>query len=296
MPQLEKELRLGIIQTTLDCSTAWMDSGKCQSKMNPYAEMAVMEEIRHAFKRFYELGEAAPRIVVLPEYSIPHSGIKTLEKFSRAIDAVVIGGCDMFADGKSVRNKAVIIIPGKWPSVEKAYSNTNVYFGKKYFSELELEHFYKLGLQGVPDILTYIIDADIYGNIGVAICADFYDIERFLIYKGKIHHLLIIAYNKDYKSFEFLAEAISRLLLCNVVICNAGYYGDSLVYSPYQKEHERTIYEAAGSHIFTSQVICLPVNELDENQTAAHKKYQEGASISSKGCSFKWPPGYSKLI
>ncbi|KAF5066143.1 hypothetical protein DSECCO2_266880 [anaerobic digester metagenome] len=291
----QNELRIGIVQTTLDFHTAWKNSGLDCEHMNPYAELAVMKEIRYAFKRFYELGKEAPRIIVLPEYSIPHCGLKDLEKFSRAIDAVVIGGCDMFVDGTDVRNKAVIIIPGKWPKAEPTYTSTNVYFGKKYFASFELETFKTLGLTGVPDIHTYILDAGEYGNIGVAICADFYDLERFLIYKGKVHHLIIIAYNKDYKSFEFLAEAISRLLLCNVVICNAGYYGDSLAYSPYREEYKRTIYKAAGSHIFTSQVICLPVRELDDNQSAAHDKYQHGNTGFSAKTSFKWPPGYSKL-
>ena len=295
MHELEKELPIGLIQTTLDLSTTWRHLGEDKTHMNPYAAMSVMGELRHAFKRFYELGKEAPRIVVLPEYSIPHSGIKTVEKFAQATDTVIIGGCDMIVNHHDVQNKAIVIIPGKWPKPEPTYSNTNVYFGKKYFSELELSYFDKLGLKGIPETLTYILDADIYGNIGIAICADFYDIERFLIYKGKIHHLIIIAYNKDYKSFEFLAEAISRLLLCNVVICNAGHYGDSLAFSPYREEYKRTIYKTTGSNIFTSQVIRLPVADLDQNQSLAHEKYQNGSSILSNKHAFKWPPGYSKL-
>jgi len=292
-----EKLRLGIIQTTVDMPVAWMTAGKKQEKMNPYAEKAVMEEIRHGFKSFYEQKDEAPRIVLIPEISIPHSGIKTVERFARAIDTVVIGGCDFFVDDvkETIRNKGIIIVPNKWPKLEPALTSTNAYFGKNYFSERELDFFRKLKLNGIPEMLIYLVDAHKYGRIGVAICADFYDIERFVIYKGKIHHLVIIAYNRDYKSFDFLAEAISRLVMCNVVICNTGHYGNSLAYSPYSQEYKRTIYKASGAKLFTSQVIELPVRELDENQKKAHEKYQENAAISSKDNAFKWAPGYSKF-
>ena len=296
MYKYDETLKLGIIQTTVDLTTAWNYSGNPKHKMNPYAEKSVMEEIRYAFKGFYELSESAPRIVILPEYSIPHSGVKAIEKYAKAIDAVVIGGCDLFVNAKNqAQNKGIIVIPNKWPKPESAYSTTKFYFGKKYFSVLELKFFDKLHVEAKPEALTYIIDAGKYGNIGVAICADFYDIERFLIYKGKIHHLIIIAYNKDTKSFNFLTEAISRLLLCNVVICNTGHYGDSLVFSPYDKEWKRTIYKSSGSKIFTSQVLELPVRALNEEQEKAHDMYQRDIFPSSKDNIFKWPPGYAKF-
>jgi len=296
LKKYDESLPLGIIQTTVDESTAWNLRGIEQDNMNPYAGKSVMEEIRHGFKGFYEKQESAPRIVVLPELSIPHSGIKTIEKYAKVIDAVVIGGCDFFTDRdkKTARNKGVLVIPNKWPKIEPAYACTKVFYGKTHFSEEELNFFRRRGLNGVSEMPVYMIDADKYGRIGVAICSDFYDLDRFVIYKGKIHHLIIIAYNQDYKSFEFIAEAISRLLLCNVVICNTGHYGNSLAYSPYSKEYKRTIYKASGAGLFTSQVIELPVFELNENQKKAHEKYQKNADISSKSEEFKWPPGYLK--
>lgn len=291
-----KTLPIGIIQTTVDLATAWRFRGKEQAKMSPYAEKYVIEEIRHGFRGFFNKQEPAPRIVLIPELSIPNSGIRLIEKYARAVDAVVIGGCDFFVDThkKTIRNKGIMVIPNKWPKIEAAYANTNVFFGKAFFSETELDFFKRRKLAGISETLAYMIDAGVYGNIGVAICADFYDIERFVIYKGKIHHLIIIAYNKDYKSFEFLAEAISRLLMCNVVVCNTGHYGNSLAYSPYSEEYKRTIYKASGAGLFTTQVIELPVSALDFDQSMAHDKYQNGKTISSKRDGFKWAPGYFK--
>jgi hypothetical protein len=215
--ELAEFLRIGIIQTTLDKDIAWMHNGDLQSQINTDSESMVLEEIRRGFKDFYAQGTAAPRIVLIPEYSIPHSGIKRVERFAKAIDAVVIGGCDLFSDGGYACNKGVVFIPNLWPRAEPAYFCTQKYFGKRFFAKTEIDWFRELRLKPVNDDVTYIINAGSYGNIGIAICADFYDIDRFVVYKGHIQHLIIIAYNKDNKSFGFLAEAISRLLFCNVV-------------------------------------------------------------------------------
>ena len=295
MIQYEEILRIGIIQTNVDDRTAWSKYGKLTLRMQPYAEKMVMDEIRKGFKDLMDR-KNPPKIVLIPEYSIPEGGIPQLEKHSKSMSAVIIGGLDVIEDSGNVYNKGIVIVPDRWPEKTVSYSTSHFFFGKTYFSEVELDWFKKCGHKTpISDSVNYIIDANIYGNIGIAICSDFYDIERFVIYKGKIHHLLIISYNKDYKSFEFLAEAISRLLLCNVVICNTGNYGDSLAYSPYRKEYKRIIYKNAGANLFSTQIIELPTNELEDNQIAAHDKFTEGKDVNSKDYRFKWPPGYKKF-
>lgn len=295
--EFEKKLRVGIIQTTLNNEIAWQEKGKITSKMNFESENMVMEEIRRGFKEFYERGNMAPRIVLIPEYSIPHSGIKKIRKFAKTIDAVVIGGCDLFVDkNKKAYNKGIIVIPNNWPKLEPANTSTEKYFGKTFFSKTEIDWFDHLGLESYSENVNYIINAGEYGNIGIAICADFYDLERFVIYKGRIHHLIIIAYNKDCGSFESLATALSRLLMCNVIICNTGYYGDSLAFSPYKKEYKRMVYRNTGVGLFAAQVIELPVKDLDQEQKYADELYQNMPLQYKKDYKpeFKWPPGYKK--
>ena len=297
MHNLEKKLRIGIIQTTLNNDIAWRDKGKLLCNMNNESENMVMEEIRRGFKEFYERGTSAPKIVLIPEYSIPHSGIKRIKKFAKAIDAVVIGGCDLFVDAKrNASNKGIIVIPNKWPKTGPAQFTTEKYFGKTYFSKTEIDWFEKLKLKASSEVVNYIINAGEYGNIGIAICADFYDLERFVIYKGRIHHLIIIAYNRDNKSFESLATALSRLLMCNVVICNTGHYGDSLAFSPYSEEYKRMIYRNTGAGLFAAQVIELPLKKLDEEQNYAYELYNKMPIKFKKNYKpeFKWPPGYKK--
>lgn len=285
-------LDLGLIQTTVDYRTSWQDGTIPISRMNRYSRDMVMDEIKKGFQDFQKR-PLPPRIVVIPEYSIPWSGLHEVENLSKDNSSVVIGGMDILTKSNHSANKGVIIIPNKWPQNTKSFSTEKCYWGKTYFSQFEIEFFRERGLEGTPEGINYIIDAGKYGNIGIAICSDFYDIERFVLYRGYIQHLIIICYNKDYRSFEYLSEAISRLLMCNVVICNTGYYGDSLVYTPSSKEHKRTIYRNAGPNLFASQVVRLPVSDLHDEQKLAHEYFNNGGD-DDENKQFKWAPGYNK--
>lgn len=286
-------LRLGIIQTNVDNRTAWNYSGKPRLRMNPYAELMVMEEIR---KGFFDINDRhnPPQIILLPEYSIPLGGLPIVERYAKAISSVIIGGLDVITNNKTASNKGVVIVPNRWPCNGPSYTANKVYFGKTFFSHTELIWFDQCGVKPKSAPVNYILDAGEYGNIGIAICADFYDLERFVLYKGRIHHLFIISYNQDYKSFECLAEAISRLLMCNVVICNTGLHGDSLAYSPYKEDYKRVIYKNAGANLFSTQIVELPVRALDSEQTNAHDRFAKNVLTVTPKPVFKWPPGYRK--
>lgn len=296
--RLRESLKVGIIQTTVNCDTAWCKDGQLLQNMTKSAEEFVIDELRKGFRTLNDLQEP-PQIVLIPEYSIPLGALKLVKEISQNMGVVVFGGLDLCIcpDGK-VKNEGTIIIPNNWPNTGYSAGYEEKRFGKTNYSEDELNWFRSLNKGSHMENVTYIINAGEYGTIGIAICSDFYDLERFVIYKGKIHHLFIISYNIDYKSFEFLAEAISRLLFCNVVICNTGYYGDSLAFSPYKKDYKRIIYKNMGGKLFATQAITLPVQKIDHEQIQAHKKFTEHEIIDSKNdeFEFKWPPGYRRSI
>lgn len=280
---LKEYLKIGFIQTVVNEHLAWPKPHN-SIHMGRMAEKRVWYEIRKGFCNLKNDSDK-PDIIVLPELSIPNGYLDHLKKLTLAINAVVIGGLDFECVQKHyVKNRAVIIIPNKWPSGNRSYNCNVKYFGKTFFSKSEIEFFNALNLKCIKDPVTYIINAGELGIIGVAICSDFYDIERFVVYKGKVHHIIVISYNQDIKSYNFLAEAISRLVYCNVIICNTGYYGNSLAFVPYNKSFERVAYKHSGQKLFTTQIVKVPVESLDKAQRKNDIKHIFKST----------PPGYEK--
>jgi predicted amidohydrolase len=234
-------------------------------------EQCVQTEVWHEIKKGFrnlKNGFDQPNIIILPELTVPLCYERDLIKLSKHIGAVVVAGLDFIDDGQNIANRAIIIVPHNWPEKTRSKGASIYYFGKTFFSKQELSFFAGLNPPRTPlsDPTLYTFDAGPFGKIGVAICSDFFDIERFVIYRGKIHHMIVLSHNKDTSSYYFLAEAISRLVYCNVVICNTGFYGDSLAFSPYKDNHKRIIYRHEGQGLFTTQVVSLPVLNLDSAQ------------------------------
>ena len=280
----EDFLRVGLIQTSLDQYLAWDNNSLATITMSTTEELRVWDEIKKGFYSFKsESVNSRPHIIILPELTIPLSREVELQKISSKIGSVIIAGLDFYENNLKVENKAVVIVPKSWPNTSSFGGVSKIYFGKTFFSYDEKDYFAKKGKSGKPCPAMYILDAGMFGRIGVAICSDFFDIERFLVYKGAIQHMIVIAYNKDVKSYYFLSEAISRLVYCNVIICNTGYYGGSIVFSPYKDDYKRYIYKHEGGKLFTSQILNLPVKSLFEAQTSSSETNND---FKAK------PPGY----
>ena len=111
------------------------------------------------------------------------------------------------------------------------------------------------------------------------------DLDRIVMYRNKIQTLLILAYNRDTTSFDHLAEALSRMLFCNVVICNCGQFGGSLAVSPFREPFHRLIYRHAGQGLPHAQVVQLPLEILLEHQQGI--KHTDLKSL---------PPGFDDIV
>jgi hypothetical protein len=90
----------------------------------------------------------------------------------------------------------------------------------------------------------------------------FLDLERVAMYRLKIQHLFVLSYNQDISSFDHVAEALARMVYCNVVVCNSGHFGGSAAVTPYYEPSKRVIYRHSGNKLATSQIISLPVRDL----------------------------------
>ena len=265
---MEKLLNIGIIQAIVDPNLAWSDS----PQMDVYEANVIWRQIQAAFASFQGMSDTKkPDIVVIPELAVATYFESRIKSYAQKIGAIVIAGLDFKRyDKDRVGNRAIFYVPRDWPHANqvgnvKATSST---FGQHFASREEMKIIkHDWNMSFVPCNEFYIVDLEKYGKLGVSICADFYDIERYAIYKGRIQHLLIIANNMDIKSFYFLAEAISRLVYCNVVICNSGHYGGSVCFTPAKHEYQRYSYKHEGHDLFTTQIVSIPVDALWKAQS-----------------------------
>ncbi len=274
---MEEKLRVAIVQTTLNKDLAWQIGAKSFPEMNKWEADRVWDEVWDALKSLSLLPEnKRPHVILLPEFGVARKYERNLHSFARLIGSIIISGLDFIKEEAKVRNEAIVSIPYNWPFGKGSSESQSFHFGKRHPAWREKEYIENHTTEDgakyefSPAETVYILDLGKFGRIGLAICADFYDIERYLIYQGQIQHLFLVAYNQDTESFHHLAESASRLIFCNVVICNTGYHGGSIAFSPRKQAFERTIYSHLGSRLYTVQTVELPVDSLIEAQEKGH--------------------------
>jgi predicted amidohydrolase len=287
-------LRVGLIQTTVDYRQAW-PSGALPV-MSAKQDEHVWKEICKAMRSFSDCeGDLRPRLVVLPELSLSRTRIDDFEHLVAGLNVIAVTGADYRLDHgtKTARNEGLVFVPAAFSRSMPSRNCTRIVFGKTYGSPKEMER-----LQGLSppwsfgqDFKVYVLDCGSFGTVGVSICYDFMDAERALMYRGRIQHLFVLAYNRDLKMFGALADALSRTVFCNVLICNTGHFGGSLVVSPCRDPTLRTLYSHSGNDLFTTQVVSLPVSDL----VLAQRGDQEVIKKPRAARKFKDPPpGYNQ--
>jgi hypothetical protein len=279
----EEKLKIGLIQTSLDPAAAWVTS----TKMTACEEERAIIEIRSFFATFHQ-EEPPPHIIVLPELAVPTGFESKLRTMATKMESVVIAGFD-YRDGNTpgqVHNDALLIVPRVWRGKKMGSKTTIRRIGKTYPAPEEKKKLQSISCSFKEDPSVWLLDGGNIGSFGVMVCYDFLDLERIAMYRGKVHHLFILALNKDATSFRHVAEAVARMAFCNVIICNCGHFGGSLAVSPYRLPERRTIYQHSGAGLATAQVIEVPVSRLDEHQ---HLNYPQSDGVNL----FKsLPPGY----
>jgi hypothetical protein len=280
-------VRIGVVQTTLNAAAAWAEGGV--PKMQAIEEQKAENEVDNAIRLFASSTER-PHIVLIPELACPRHVIGKLQQHANRLEAVIIAGMDYRLDvvTKSARNEAMLFLPSKWLGNKTMSPSVSRRIGKTYPAHRERLKLEQAGWKFECDPVVWLFDGGDVGNFAVAICFDFLDLERLALYRGRIHHFFLLAYNNDMDSFNHAAEALARMAACNVVVCNTGFYGGSVAVSPYRKRFRRTIYRSEGAKLFSAQVIELPVKILTEHQKAA--QYDENSVFKAL------PPGFSEHV
>lgn len=276
-----ENLNVAVIQTSLDANAAWVDdkSGdwrKCV-RMSAIEERRAKKEIRHYLASLRGL-DRFPDIVLLPELSVPLGFEKDLRKAAEKLETIIIAGLDYRINERgepTVSNEALIIVPRRLRGRQISRQTNIRLVGKTYPAPGEkskLEKISNASVSFLPNPTVWIFESLQLGKFGVAICYDFMDLDRIVMYRNKIQTLFILAYNRDTTSFDHLAEALSRMLFCNVVVCNCGQFGGSLAVSPFYEPYRRIVYRHSGQRLPNAQLVQLPLASLIEHQKGARLK------------------------
>ena len=288
-------LNVGVIQTSLHAEAAWVDdkSGRWQQcvRMSIVEERRAKKEIRHYLASLRGL-DRRPDIVLLPELAVPIGFEKKLKRAAEQLGAIVIAGLDYRIVKRfsypAVSNEAVVIVPRRLRENQIALRTAVRRVGKTYPAPGEKQKLLNItgaSVKFVNDPMVWIFESSDLGKFAVAVCYDFMDLDRLVMYRNKIQALFILAYNRDTTSFDHSAEALSRMLFCNVVVCNCGKFGGSLAVSPFREPYDRTIYKHFGQELPNAQLIELPLSNLQAHQAGG--KLNDFKSL---------PPGFSDAI
>lgn len=267
---LNDVLRVGIVQTSLNYEAAWRDNLSWEEavRISSHEETTAKKEIRHYLASLHA-SEKKPDIVLLPELSVPLGYESKLKRSAEAMESIIIAGLDYRIESRSERtvsNEAIVIVPRKLRGKKIARRTEVRRVGKTYAAPNEEKKIKRLTAKFKPHPTVWLFESPDLGKFAVAICYDFMDLDRIVLYRNKIQTLFILAYNRDITSFNHIAESISRTVFCNVIVCNCGYYGGSLAVSPYREPFRRTVYQHSGAKLTTAQVVELPLRELVDHQ------------------------------
>lgn len=288
---LNDKIIVGVIQTSLDHAVAWDKSETWRKavKISRNEESRAKKEIRHYFSALRGL-DKSPDIVLLPELATPLGYEAKLRRIAEKLQCIVIAGLDykiLSASPPTVSNEAVVIVPRYLKGKKIASQTATRYVGKTYAAPAE-----KSKLQQVSDPVEFesmptvwLFESATLGNFGVAVCYDFLDLDRTVLYRKKIHTLFILAYNPDINTFDHVAESIARTVFCNVVVCNCGFFGGSMAVSPFREPFKRTVYRHSGNKLSNVQVVELPLKDLDDHHN----------ELGLKGLFKSLPPGFEVL-
>ncbi|AIQ42922.1 hypothetical protein MKZ24_13705 [Paenibacillus sp. FSL R7-0297] len=236
--------------------------------------------------------------VMLPELFLPRRFLFSHIK-ERAVryGSIIMGGLEYRAEpypsptGKiRLHNEAFVVIPDNLYQKRKIKNGnaTVITIPKLHPAPDEKNLLSGHGFEFINGNRIYQFNSSKLGNFAVLICFDFLNLPVQAILQSQIQTLFVLTYNTDVAGFISIADTMQRMLLCNVVICNTGYYGGSVAFTPLRDRNKRQVFQINGNHIQAAVSVHLPLSEVEKVQ-------ETGVTKQGDNKYFHRPPDFGRL-
>ncbi|BBI33371.1 carbon-nitrogen hydrolase family protein [Cohnella abietis] len=237
--------------------------------------------------------------VMLPEFFLPRRYLFSHIK-ERAVryGRIIMGGLEYGVDKhlsptgtQRLRNEAFVVIPDNLYQNNKSLGGnaTVITVPKLNPAPEEEKNLEDHGYDFVNGNRIYMFKSNKLGNFAVLICYDFLNLPVQAILQSQIQTLFVLTYNKDVSGFISIADTMQRMLLCNVIICNTGYYGGSAAFTPLRDRNKRQVLQISGNEIQAAVSVHLPINEVWKVQTTGENEFGNSKYMHR-------PPDFGRLV
>lgn len=209
-----------------------------------------------------------PRILVMPESSIPVYWAKDIIQFCKKTQIAVIAGLSYIEDKNGVVHNCLLNVFPFMDGPFGSYPSCFVYIREKNdYSPLEFKILSKVGKKCVnPEIAKYQVFFWKGVNVSSQVCFELADVQARALMKGVCDVLAVPVYNPDTTYFSKIISSTSRDLHCFIAQSNTSLYGDSRITGPYDRDHKDIVRLKGGVN---DNVIIGTINLED------YRKYQQ---------------------
>ena len=289
---LEKNLRIRMVQVVAQPDwTKWLHSlttSKTASSGSHFASQAdeIAERFAEVSLHAGALGPAQRRehLVMLPEWAVPYPMASQVEQFVRETGVGVLAGLTPRELPRAVPatrkhrvkgqrvlvNEALLVLPE--PARNKELWDAHAFRIRKPHASVS-----ELGLVGALRHETghawsfargrrwWRFSYPGWGYFTPAICSEILEPDVWGWLQGRIHHLLVVAWNQDVDLFDQFTWTRGYELYANVATVNHGRHGGTVAWTPKHGEKKEVV-RVHGVDQGLSVLVNLPVDDLDKAQ------------------------------
>jgi len=271
----------------------YLDESNGYKYINPNEQLNLLDSILQTSH------QDGAQFTMLPEFFMPRKFLFSYIK-ERAVRyrSIIMGGLEYGMDrypspsGKfRLRNEAFVVIPDNLyrDNIVTSGNATVITVPKLHPAPEESKLLSKSGYEFVNGNRIYHFSSKRFGNFAVLICFDFLNLPVQAILQSKIQTLFVLTYNTDVTGFISIADTVQRLLLCNVVICNTGFFGGSVAFAPIREPRpKRQVLQINGNEIHAAVSVHLPIKEV-------WKVQETGEIKQGQNKYFQLPPDFGRL-